>query len=111
MNALWPCHSSTPKSASKLSVMVYLAVSQPIPAFRARDVGLRRTRNVHEGRVARVQVGDTTPGTRNGRPTKRKQCRTSNGRRASARERRHSSGQTYCAATMPEAKKLKAIPV
>src|SRR5919106_116690 len=34
MNALWPCHSSTPKSASKLSVMVYQGILQPIRAFR-----------------------------------------------------------------------------
>ena len=35
MNALWPCHSSTPKSASKLSVIVYQGMcSQPIRAFR-----------------------------------------------------------------------------
>jgi hypothetical protein len=33
MKALWPCHSSTPKSASKLSVMVYQGISQPIRAF------------------------------------------------------------------------------
>jgi hypothetical protein len=29
-----PCHSSTPKSASKLSVIVYQGISQPIRAFR-----------------------------------------------------------------------------
>src|SRR4051795_8159184 len=34
MNALWPCHSSTPKSASKLSVMVYQGIFQPIRVFR-----------------------------------------------------------------------------
>src|SRR3981189_908959 len=34
MNALWPRHSSTPKSASKLSVMVTQGISQPIRAFR-----------------------------------------------------------------------------
>src|SRR5258708_859043 len=34
MNALWPCHSSTPKSASKLSVMVTHGIFQPIRAFR-----------------------------------------------------------------------------
>ena len=33
MNALVPCHSSTPKSASKPSVMVYQGISQPIRAF------------------------------------------------------------------------------
>src|SRR6202044_1926503 len=34
MKALWPCHSATPKSASKLSVIVYQGISQPICAFR-----------------------------------------------------------------------------
>src|ERR1700686_4833466 len=33
-NTLWPCHSSTPKSLSKPSVMVYQGISQPIRAFR-----------------------------------------------------------------------------
>src|SRR6266478_2179366 len=33
-NTLWPCHSSTPKSESKLSVRVYHGISQPIRAFR-----------------------------------------------------------------------------
>ena len=28
------------------------------PRLQARDVGLRRTRGIHEGRVARVQVGE-----------------------------------------------------
>lgn len=35
LKALWPCHSSTPKSASKLSVIVTHGIfSQPIRAFR-----------------------------------------------------------------------------
>ena len=35
-NTLWPCHSATPKSVSKLSVMVYQGISQPIlPLTRA----------------------------------------------------------------------------
>src|SRR5215510_10487861 len=34
MNTLWPCHSSTPKSLSKLSVMVYHGIFQPIRVFR-----------------------------------------------------------------------------
>src|SRR4029453_15383085 len=34
MNALWPIHSSTPKSVSKLSVIVYQGIVQPIRAFR-----------------------------------------------------------------------------
>src|SRR5439155_7085426 len=33
MNAFVPCHSSTPKSLSKSSVMVYQGISQPIRAF------------------------------------------------------------------------------
>jgi hypothetical protein len=33
MNALVPCHSSTPKSASKASVIVYQGISQPIRAL------------------------------------------------------------------------------
>ena len=34
MKALVPCHSSTPKSASKSSVIVYHGISQPIRAFK-----------------------------------------------------------------------------
>src|SRR5207302_195179 len=34
-NTLWPCHSWTPKSTSKLSVMVYQGISQPIRVFRS----------------------------------------------------------------------------
>ena len=34
MNAFVPCHSSTPKSASKLSVMVYHGIFQSIRRFR-----------------------------------------------------------------------------
>ena len=33
MNAFVPCHSSTPKSASKPSVIVYQGIVQPIRAF------------------------------------------------------------------------------
>jgi hypothetical protein len=33
MNALVPCHWSTPKSASKPSVIVYQGIFQPIRAF------------------------------------------------------------------------------
>src|SRR5258708_7621053 len=39
MKALWPCHSSTPKSASKLSVMVY-QVGDLVGAQRAADAGV-----------------------------------------------------------------------
>ena len=48
MNALCPCHSSTPKSVSKLSLIVYQGIAQPIRAFRramsvcgARDANTR----------------------------------------------------------------------
>ena len=58
MNALWPCHSSTPKSASKLSVMVYQGIVQPIRAFRRSMSGLRRARGVRERGVAGVQMGE-----------------------------------------------------
>src|SRR5499427_7863821 len=53
--------------------------------------------------------GDTTPGTRNANPMKRKLCRMSRGRNASARCRRRSSGQIYRAATIPHAIKLNAM--
>ena len=33
MNALVPCHWSTPKSASKPSVIVYHGIDQPIRSF------------------------------------------------------------------------------
>ncbi len=33
MNAFVPCHSSTPKSTSKPSVIVYQGIVQPIRAF------------------------------------------------------------------------------
>ena len=33
MNAFVPCHSSTPKSVSNWSVMVYQGIAQPIRAF------------------------------------------------------------------------------
>src|SRR5215472_17330759 len=52
--------------------------------------------------------GDTTPGTRNANPTKRKLWRMSTGRNASARCRRRSSGQMYWAVTIPQAIKLNA---
>src|SRR5580698_1601714 len=47
MNALWPCHSSTPKSASKLSVMVY-KVGDLVGAERTADAGMLRPA-VHAG--------------------------------------------------------------
>ena len=45
-NALVPCHSSTPKSASKLSVMVYQGMSQPIRFFNRaiRSCSARETK-------------------------------------------------------------------
>src|SRR4029450_800647 len=45
MNAFVPCHSSTPKSVSKLSVMLYHGIFHPIRAFtRSMSVcGARET--------------------------------------------------------------------
>ena len=34
MNVFVPCHSFTPKSVSKLSVMVYQGIFQPIRVFK-----------------------------------------------------------------------------
>src|SRR2546425_5935008 len=56
MNALWPCHSSTPKSLSKLSVMVYHGIFQPIRAFR-RSMSACGARGVRERGVASIQMG------------------------------------------------------
>src|SRR5262249_29987703 len=53
--------------------------------------------------------GDTTPGTRNANPMKRKLCRMRRGRNASARCRVRSSGQIYRAETIPQAIKLNAM--
>src|SRR5262249_31833742 len=53
--------------------------------------------------------GETTPGTRNDKPTKRKQCSRMSGCMASARGCRRSSGKTYRAKTMPHAMKLNAM--
>src|SRR5262249_31598000 len=53
--------------------------------------------------------GATTPGTKKATPMKRKLCRMSTGRNASARCRRRSSGQMYRAVTIPQAMKLNAM--
>src|SRR5580704_15440130 len=53
---LWPCHSATPKSASKSSVTVYQGISQRIRAFR-RAMSACGARDVGEGGVACVQMG------------------------------------------------------
>src|ERR1700744_1430474 len=53
--------------------------------------------------------GDTTPGTKNARPMKRKLCSTRIGRNASALGRALSFGQMYCFATVPHATRLKAM--
>src|SRR5258705_14021026 len=54
MNALWPCHSSTPKSASKLSVMLYQGIfSHPIPAFR-RAMSVCGAREAYTSVVSRA---------------------------------------------------------
>src|SRR5215472_4857481 len=57
MNALWPCHSSTPKSVSKLSVIVYHGIFQSIRAFR-RSMSFCGARGVRERGVAGVQMGE-----------------------------------------------------
>ncbi len=51
--------------------------------------------------------GETTPGTRNAKPTNRKLCKRSMGRRASVRGLLRSAGQTYCRTTIPHAAKLQ----
>src|ERR1700730_16774584 len=53
--------------------------------------------------------GDTTPGTRNANPIKRKLCRISRGRNASARCLRRSSGQMYREVTIPQEMRLNAM--
>src|SRR6266481_2995264 len=53
-NTLWPCHSSTPKSASKLSVSVYQGIAQPIFAFRRAMSAC----GARERGVAGVQMGE-----------------------------------------------------
>ena len=58
MNALVPCHSSTPKSASKSSVIVNHGHLPAHALLQPRDVRLRRARGEHERGVAGVQVGD-----------------------------------------------------
>src|ERR1051326_7360011 len=55
MNALVPCHSSTPKSLSKLSVMVYHGIFQPMRAFR-------RWMSACGARAASHSCGDTILG-------------------------------------------------
>src|ERR1700741_4479119 len=50
-NTLWPCHSSTPKSFSKLLVKVYHGIFQPILVFR------RAISAFGAGGVASVQSG------------------------------------------------------
>src|SRR5262245_9518194 len=68
-------------------------MSSPYPAGRAKPLG---------------KSGETTPGTRNAKPINRKLCRTSSGRRASARGWSRSAGQRYRAAMIPQATKLTA---
>ena len=58
MNAFVPCHSSTPKSVSKLSVMVYYGILQSIRRLQALDVGLRRARGERERCFAGVEMGE-----------------------------------------------------
>src|SRR5271165_4687492 len=64
-NTLWPCHSSTPKSVSKLSVMVYHGISQPIRTFSrvmsscCADDGALRSPVVAETGFAALTGGGT----------------------------------------------------
>src|SRR5215510_791541 len=51
--------------------------------------------------------GDTTPGIRKAKPTNRKVCKRSNGRRASVRGTRRSAGQMYRFAMIPHEMKLR----
>jgi hypothetical protein len=53
--------------------------------------------------------GETTPGTKNANPMKRKLWRISRGRKASSRGRRRSFGQMYRVLTIPHAIKLNAM--
>ena len=58
MNTFVPCHSSTPKSASKLSVTVNHGISQSIRAFSRAMSCLRRSAGEDERGVASVQMRD-----------------------------------------------------
>jgi hypothetical protein len=71
MNALVPCHSSTPKSASKSSVRVYHGINpQPIRAFRLSmsDCGARDTNASEVSRAFRC-AGCATWSATNEHPT------------------------------------------
>src|SRR5437879_7399571 len=57
MNAFVPCHSSTPKSLSKSSVMVYQGISQPIRVF-TRSMPFCDAREANASGIANVQMGD-----------------------------------------------------
>jgi hypothetical protein len=61
MNAFVPCHSSTPKSASKSSVMVYHGICQPIRAFTRSmsGCGARETNTSVVSRAFRWATGAT----------------------------------------------------
>src|SRR5262245_20563099 len=75
--------------ASKAKIDV---VKSPYAAGRAKAIG---------------RSGDTTPGIRNAKPTNRKVCKRSNGRRASVRGTRRSAGQMYRFAMIPHEMKLR----
>ena len=58
-NQVVPCHSSTPKSLSKSSVIVYQGISQLMRFFSRSMSGLRCAGDgEHERRVTRIQMGD-----------------------------------------------------
>src|SRR5262245_5263323 len=65
--------------------------------------------NAADAANAHGRSEDTTPGTKNANPRKRKLWRTRRGRNASARGRSRSSGQTYWAKTVPQAMQLNAM--
>src|SRR5215468_6701326 len=75
--------------ASKAKIDV---VKSPYAAGRAKAIG---------------RSGDTTPGIRKAKPTNRKVCKRSNGRRASIRGTRRSAGQMYRFAMIPHEMKLR----
>src|SRR5262245_41366067 len=75
--------------ASKAKIDV---LKSPYAAGRAKAIG---------------RSGDTTPGIRKAKPTNRKVCKRSNGRRASVRGTRRSAGQMYRFAMIPHEMKLR----
>ncbi len=92
MKALAPCHSSTPKSASKTSVSVDHGIVPAHPRLAALDVGLRRARDVHERRVAGVEVREVGDLVRHERAAAAAALGPAAPRRARRRSGRRSAG-------------------